>query len=1057
MKINLLSSLALLVVSSIPSFAQVESDVPDTSSAFLFTEQCVSMTITPALRDLANIPSYAGEEKEHEVKNNLRRQKYTNADAFPHGPDPIWQDKEGDLNGREPIQNWEGNDNGAFPPDPSGAAGPNHYIQMINSEYTIYDKEGTVLLGPNSLASIIGSNAGDPIVMYDRFEERWLLSGFGTGNQLAVAISTTSDPLGTYYLYTFNLGSFPDYPKYGLWHDGYYVTSNTSGPDCFVFERDKMLVGDPSASMIALDIPFLGTGAGTETGGFRSVLPAHADFDLPPAEKKLNLFYFQDDAWTGIPDDAIKIWEVTVDWVSPGDSDIDLIQTLLTTPFDSQFNVSWNDIEQPGTASKLDGVPGAFMYRAQYTEWGGHNTVMLNHTVDVDATNHAGIRWYELRETSGSWGIYQESTYAPDDQSRWMGSISMDFQGNIGLAFAISGSTVYPSIKYTGRYVGDDLGEMSISEITAIDGSSVQTGINRFGDYAHMSVDPTDNATFWYTGEYLDGGRKTRIFSFKLANEFDNDIGVTALNSPADGILTATESIDITITNFGENPQDEFPVSYQINDGAIITETYTAGPIAPGETDTYTFTTTANMSIEGDYDLKLWTALVTDEFLDNDTLNTVVNHNFLNDIGVTAINSPASGTGLEDENIEVVIENFGSEIQSDFPVTFQVELETPVSETVAGPLNPGETMTYTFVTTSDFTALGTYDIWAYTELAEEDYLLNDTNYINIEHFTCAPAASCSFGDGFEEFELGTIDNPSGCSDDGYADYTDLITDLNRDASHDLTVASGWDPQFCSVWIDYNDNFFFEEDEKVVSAFDFDLGATTSIDIPADAILGEHLLRAKASDNESNVADPCSDMTYGETEDYMVNITPGETDAAPDVDFMADIILAPPATTISFTDLSTEDPDEWTWSISPGTGWVYDGGTSASSQDPVVTFSDIGEYTVQLSASNEIGLDTEIKVDYIKISNFDGIVENFAFGFELISKEDNLYNYNLLGSSEPFNIEVHDAMGKLIYQNTIAPSSNQTQFKIDLNGNATGYYLLHVSDSKNSKVQKLWAQ
>ncbi len=1057
MKLNLRNSLALLAVSSISAFGQTETDLADTSSAFQFTDQCVSMTITPALRDLAYVPAYAGEEKEHEVKNNLRRQKYTNADAYPHGPDPIWQGKKGELHGREPIQNWEGNDNGAYPPDPSGAAGPNHYIQMINSEYIIYDKEGTILLGPNSLSSIIGSDAGDPIVMYDRFAERWLLSGFGVGNQLAVAISTTSDPLGTYYLYTFNLGSFPDYPKYGLWHDGYYVTSNTGGADCYIFERDKMLAGDLTASMIAMTIPSLGTGAGTETGGFRSVLPAHADFDLPPADKKLNLFYFQDDAWTGIPDDAIKIWEVTVDWDSPDDSDIDLVQTLLTTPFDSQFNASWNDIEQPGTGSKLDGVPGALMYRAQYTEWDGHNTVMLNHTVDVDETNHAGVRWYELRETSGTWGIHQESTYAPDDQSRWMGSISMDYQGNIGLAFAISGSSVYPSLRYTGRYAGDPLGEMTIDEITAVDGTSVQTGINRFGDYAHMSVDPTDDATFWYTGEYLDGGRKTRVFSFKLASDFSDDIGVTALNSPTDGELTGAETIDITITNFGENPQDDFPVSYQINDGAIITETYSAGPIASGETDTYSFTATADMSGEGAYNLKLWTALDVDEYLDNDTLNTIVNHYFGDDIGVIAINSPVSGTGLADENIEVVIENFGTAAQTDFPVTFQVNVETPVTETVAGPLNAGETMTYTFTASADFSALGTYDILAYTELVGDGDLFNDTTHVEIEHFTCAPESTCSFGDGFVEFELGTIDNPSGCSDDGYADYTGLMTDLARDASHDLTIASDWDPQYCSVWIDYNDNNFFEEDEKVVSAFAFDLGATTTIDIPADAPLGEHLLRAKASDNESNVSDPCSDMTYGETEDYMVNIIAGETGEGPEVDFTADIVLAPPTTTISFTDLSTEDPDAWTWSISPGSGWIYAGGTSSTSQNPEVTFNDLGEYTIQLTASNDFGSGTETKTDYIEITNFDGIVENFPFGFELISREENIYNYNLLGSSEPFNIEVHDAMGKLVYQQSVSPTSSQTQFIIDLSGNATGYYLLHVSDSKNSKVQKLLAQ
>lgn len=1057
MKLYPVIGFGLLAFCALSSHSQTAPDPTDTTSSFLFTSECVSMTITPPLSSLENKPAYEDEDREHEVKNNMRRQKYTNLDAYPHGPDPDWQREGGKLNGREPIQNWEGNDNGAFPPDPSGAAGPDHYIQMINSEYIIYDKEGAILAGPNSLESIVGSDAGDPIVMYDRFAERWLLSAFGTGNQLAVAISTTPDPLGTYYLYTFDLESFPDYPKYGLWHDGYYVTSNTSGANCYVFERDKMLIGDMSASMIAMDIPSLGTGAGTETGGFNSVLPAHADFDMPPDHKKLNLFYFQDDAWTGIPDDAIKIWEVTVDWDEPADSDIDLIQTLNTDPFDSQFNASWNDIQQPGTASRLDGVPGAFMYRAQYTEWDAHNTVMLNHTVDVDATNHAGIRWYELRETSGTWVIHQQSTYAPDDQSRWMGSISMDWQGNIGLAFAISGSSVFPSLRYTGRYAGDDLGEMTIEEITAIDGTSVQTGINRFGDYAHMSVDPVDNATFWYTGEYLSGGRKTRVFSFKLASDFDNDVGVTALNSPVDGTLTAAESIDITITNFGTEDQDDFPVSYQINDGPIVTETYSDGPIASGGTDTYTFTTTANLSIEGLYEVKLWTALDTDENLDNDTLNTSVLHLYSNDLGVIAINAPLSGTGLGAENIEVEIENFGTAVQSDFPVTFQIDGEAPVSEIVAGPLNPGETMGYTFTTTGDFTELGLYDVWAYTELVGDGELGNDTTHTEIEHFICSPEADCSFGDGFTNFTLGTIDNSTGCSDDGYADYTYLSTDLMRGESHDVSVACGWDPQYFSMWIDYNDNFFFEEDEKVISAFAFDFGATTSFDLPIDAPLGEHLVRIKASDNTSNVSDPCTDMTYGETEDYKVEIIPEETGEGPDVDFTADIILGPPTTTVSFTDLSTEDPDNWNWSVSPGSGWIYAGGTSSTSQNPEITFNETGAYTVELMASNDFGSGTETKVDYITISNFDGIVENHPFGMVMTGKEDNVFNYNLMGSTAPFTIEVHDAMGRLIYQKRIVPTGGTTQFVIDLSGQASGYYLLHVSDADNSKVEKIWAQ
>jgi PKD repeat protein len=1026
----------------------------DTSSTFIYSKKCISMVITPALRDLEESTPYRDSLKIPEIKNNLRRNKYTNLAAFPHGNDPIWQKNGGELPTPPVRANWEGNDNGAFPPDPSGAAGPEHYVQMINSEYIIYDKTGTILAGPNSLASIVGSDAGDPIVMYDRFAKRWMLSAFGVGNQLAVAISTTSDPLGTYYLYTFDMASFPDYPKYGLWHDGYYVTANISAPDCFVFERNKMIAGDPSAAMIALSTPSLGTGAGTETGGFHSVLPAHADFDLPDTEKKMNMFYFQDDAWTGIPDDAIKIWEITTNWDAPASSSVDLIQTLTTTPFDSQFNISWNDIEQPGTAQRLDAIPGAFMYRAQYTEWGSHNTVVLNHTVDVDETDHAGIRWYELREIDGVWSIYQESTYAPDDDSRWLGSISMDYQGNIGLAYAVSGSSTFPSIRYTGRYNADPLNTMTIDEGTAIDGTSVQTGINRYGDYAHMSVDPADDATFWYTGEYLSGGRKTRIFSFKLALAYDNDLGINAVNSPIDGDLSAAETIDVTIKNYGTLPQDDFLVGYQINDGAIISETYSGPPLTEGETATFSFTTLANLSAEGPYEIKAWTELLTDEYNLNDTFTTIRSHLYDHDIGITELISPVSAPGIGLENLELKIKNFGLNTESDFPIKFSIDGAAPIEEIVAGPIEPGAELIYTTTNTADFSILGEYEVITYTDLVEDGNNFNDTLISTVENLNCEPSAGCGFGDGFTNFELGSIVNPSGCSPGGYGDYTDLSTDLARGETHDLVVASDWFNQFVTVWIDFNDNFYFEEDEKIVVGFESDFGATIPFTIPADANFGEHLLRAKSSDNESNTADPCSDMTYGETEDYMVNITEGPLDLLPSVDFSADYLIVPLATTVSFTDLTTGDPTAWSWEIVPGAGWSYTGGTDEISQNPQVIFDETGFYDVQLTATNEYGEGVESKTDYIKVVNNASIVESEKFGFDLIYLEQHIYTFQLKGATEKMVLRVHNSLGQLIQEKELNNSLNSTTFNVDLSAESTGQYLIHISDGKNSKVKKI---
>jgi len=830
--------------------------------------------VTPALRDVEQITDlFPNEEKEHVYNNNFRRQKYVNANAYPHGNDPIWQKDKGEQFNKAPIQNWEGiNSNLGFPPDPSGAAGPNHYVQMVNSRIQIFDKTGNSLWGPNALTSILSSNSGDPIVMYDRFADRWFLSGFGTGNSLSFAVSQTADPTGAYYTWQFSMSSLPDYPKYGLWHDGYYLTANKSGADCFVLDRDAMLLGDANAQMISMTIPNLTTGAGTETGGFHSVAPSHADFVMPAASEKMNLFYFQDDAWGGVAQDEIKIWEVDVDWATTANSSVTEIQTLATTAFDSQFNSSWNDIEQPGTSQRIDGIPGAFMYRAQFTEWGSHNTIMLNHTVDVDATNHAGIRWYELREVAGVWSIHQQSTFAPDAESRWLGSISMDYQGNIGLAYAVSGPTVSPSLRYTGRYASDPLNQMTLAEENIIIGSGAQSGGNRFGDYAHLSVDPDDNATFWYTSEYITGGnRSTRIASFKLANDFNDDIGVIALTSPVDGALTANEVVTVTLKNFGLNSANNFPVSYQINGGVAVTETYSGAAIAANTTASYTFSANGDFSTTGLYNVKAYTAMVGDQFLSNDTLLTTVNHLSSNDIGITIINSPNSANNIGMENIDVTIENFGTVNQSNFDIAYTIDGGTPVVENIAATLNSGTTMNYTFTVQGDFTALGSYDIVAYSSLVGDAINTNDTTYKTVEHSNCQPTGNCSYGDGVTLFQLGTINNTSGCTTGGYTDYTTQVTDLEVGQNHDLTVTSGWTTQYISVWIDYNDNFFFEANEMVIDGLQSNLGTTTPITLAANAPIGQHLLRIKSGDNQATTQDPCIDMSYGETEDYKVNL------------------------------------------------------------------------------------------------------------------------------------------------------------------------------------------
>lgn len=433
--------------------------------------------------------------------------------------DPVVQDHMGSRQMRAPIVNFAGMSGSGVPPDPTGAAGPNHYVQAVNTSVRVFTKDGSVVPGGTfSLSSLWqgSNNMGDPIVLYDRHADRWFISQFQESpNRILVAISKTNDPVGDYYEYSFTLSQFPDYPKYSIWWDGYYMTSN-SNHTAVAFERDAMLNGDAGAQMVSLSLPSL------NNFGFKSPLPADADGDLPPAGTPCYFFNLEDDAFSGVSQDQIEIYEMTCDWNNTSNSQVVSSQILPVGSFDSMFSGGWSNIVQPGTSQGLDAIMGVFMFRAQHMRWTGYNTIVLSHAVDL-GSNRSGVRWYELRDANnGTWSVYQQGTYAPDaTKSRWMSSIAMDTWGNIGMGYSISdGSATYPGLAYTGRLNGDALGTMSYGEQIAFSGSSAQTFTDRYGDYAHLSLDP-DGKTFWYTGEYMGtgGSGKTRIFSFSIYDE----------------------------------------------------------------------------------------------------------------------------------------------------------------------------------------------------------------------------------------------------------------------------------------------------------------------------------------------------------------------------------------------------------------------------------------------------------------------------------------------------------------------------------------------------------
>ncbi len=500
--------------------------------------------VSPPLRSIPPIPPQSGPHVQAFPALPLpRRYNYEAAAGLIPFIDPLLagspQPPAAPLAMPVPIQNFEGvsNVNGVHPPDTQGDVGPNHYVQWVNLSFAIWDKEGNLLYGPangNTLWQGFGgpcetTNDGDPITLYDHLADRWLMSQFALPNfpngpfYQCIAISQTPDPTGAWYRYEFVASNtkMNDYPKFGVWPDGYYMTVNQfsqgslswAGAGVFAFERDAMLQGN-AAQMVYFDLYSVNS-------MFGGMLPSDLDGSTLPPAGAPNYFVEVDDS----SPDAMRLWEFHVDWNTPANSTFGISgqpnAVLPVASFTQLCPYTRNCIPQPGTSQGLDAIGDRLMYRLAYRNFGDHESLVVNHTVDAGG-GRAGIRWYEVRDPGGTPVIYQQGTYAPSDGlHRWMGSIAMDRMGNMALGYSVSSSSVYPSIRYTGRLAGDPLGTMSQGEVEVIAGSGSQTSsYARWGDYSMMGIDPLDDCTFWYTQEYIQttgyANWQTRIAAFRF-------------------------------------------------------------------------------------------------------------------------------------------------------------------------------------------------------------------------------------------------------------------------------------------------------------------------------------------------------------------------------------------------------------------------------------------------------------------------------------------------------------------------------------------------------------
>jgi hypothetical protein len=520
------------------------------AASFIVVPAAQASTTTPATSRAVARPSHdSGPAVHHDTSRPLRTLHA--APVSKHGPrpvrkvprpsgakvtDPVVQSHRDRAVAVPTRVNFDGigaedNTEQLVPPDPNASVGDTQVVETVNIAFAVYSKTGSTILPPtptNALWAGFGgpcetTNVGDPVVRWDNLAKRWVITQLGgtlEGPFLqCVAVSTSPDATGTYNRYSFAYADLNDYPKLSVWPDAYYLTLDRFDPSDGTFlgaevcalDRAQMLDGSPATQQCFYTDP-----------GHGALLGADLDGSTPPPAGAPNLLM----GLNGTSNNSLAYWKFHVDWVNPGNSTFTGPGTLPVAPFTIACPNAGPDtacVPQRDTSQQLESISDRLMYRLAYRNFGTHQSLVVNHSVDVAGS--AAVRWYELRLSGGNPVVHQQGTYAPDSTFRWMGSIAQDRVGNIAVGYSQSSATSYPSIRFAGRRVGDPLGTLTTGETTVVNGRGSQFGnppelAFRWGDYTSMAVDPSDDCTLWYTNQYQPANGlfnwHTRIASFVL-------------------------------------------------------------------------------------------------------------------------------------------------------------------------------------------------------------------------------------------------------------------------------------------------------------------------------------------------------------------------------------------------------------------------------------------------------------------------------------------------------------------------------------------------------------
>jgi chitodextrinase len=647
------------------------------------------------------------------------------------------------------------------PTDPSLAVGPNHVLVVYNTGFMIYDKSGNQLQGETAPNPAIFPSGGccDLTASYDNAANRWILTFLSTTAGAQIAVSDGPNPLTSgWYIYT--ISAVQDYQKLSVWSDGYYITENTGGSNkVWALERSAMLAGNPGAKVLGFDLP------GIVTSGFFSPQVLNVTDNNLPAVGGATVVYMQDNAWSGVSTDHIKVWTIDVDWNTTANSTISSAQQINTTPFISVFdNGSFSNLSQPNGGSAIDALQATIMNQAQFRKFGSHNSAVFNFVVDADASSgeRAGVRWMEFRQSGDNqpWSLYQEGTYtAPDGRHAWNASLAMDGQGNIGMGYtsmssSTSSNTVRVSSYFTGRSSSDPLGTMTSAEGLIANGNANISG-SRYGDYSKIDVDPSDDSSFWFITEYVNSSRKGVVGKFQIqAGPPDTEVPTDPTNLIASSITSNSATL-----NWNESTDNVSIAQYTVSiDGTVVG-------------------TTGNTN----FDLT----------------------------GLSPLTAYSASVSAQD-----AVGNSSGEA-------------TTLFTTLDGP-----TVSY-----------------------------------------CDSASTNTNDEYISTVALNTINNSSGAQ--FYSDFTAISTDLSEGQSYTLTVTPTWTGTVYSegyaAWIDYNNDGDFDDPGELVWSKVPSTDSPNSGNFTIPSGTSGDAVRLRVSMKYNGVPTSCETFTYGEVEDYTVNL------------------------------------------------------------------------------------------------------------------------------------------------------------------------------------------